>query len=96
MFSKIRRYPVYDMVSGFAKHADQNLSISPREIAELTARGISSSATNAGLTFTEGSPNPVLTIENTRGVDVADVWTASKDAASNLVRAHKKDKDYYG
>lgn len=96
MFSTIRRYFCCDRSCSSAPVAVQNLSISPSEIAELTARGISSSAANAGLTFVEGTNNPVLPLEQTRGIDVADIWNASKDAAANLVRAHKKDKEYYG
>lgn len=96
MFTYIRRAPRPDCTSYDAPLAVQGLAISPTEIAALTERGISSSANNAGLTFVEGTTNPVLTLDMTRGVDVADTWNASKTAAANLIRGHKKDKDYYG
>ncbi|WGL30963.1 hypothetical protein [Dipodfec virus UOA04_Rod_592] len=96
MFSTIRRYPL--CTDGCCDDAlpDPHLAITPREIQELTARGVSASSSNAGLTFSEGVSDPVLYLENTRGIDPADVWNASKTAAANLVKAHKKDKDYYG
>ncbi|WGL30968.1 hypothetical protein [Dipodfec virus UOA04_Rod_611] len=96
MFSNLRRYPTPDISSSSSPPVDQNLAISPSEICALTERGIASSSSNLGLSFTEGSSDPVLQIEQVRGTDVADVWNASRDASANLARAHKKDKDYYG
>lgn len=96
MFSDIRKYPKPCTDCCDDKLPDPHLAISPREIQELTARGVSASASNAGLTFSDGVSDPVLYLENTRGVDPADLWEASKTAAANLVKAHKKDKDYYG
>lgn len=74
----------------------QNLSLSPSEIASLTEKGFSSSASCVGLTFSEGSSNPSLMPENVRSVDPSDLWNLSKAAAVKLVSAHKKDKDYFG
>nr|DAS73485.1 MAG TPA: hypothetical protein [Microviridae sp.] len=92
MFSKIRKHfkTCNDCCSG--RLPDQNLSISPSEIMALTQRGIAASAGNVGLSYNEGSLSPVLTIDQLRGVDAADVWTAQKTARSNLIEAHKKSK----
>ncbi len=96
MFSKIRKYvvPCTDCCSD--PLPEQNLSISPREIQELTARGIAASSSNLGLSFSDGVSDPVLALENSRGIDPADLFNASLDAADKLVKAHRKDKDYYG
>lgn len=92
MFSKIRRYPKLCDDCCNDPLPDPHLAISPREIQELTARGVAATSSNLGLSFSDGTSNPVLTLENTRGVDPADLWTASKSAAEKLVKAHKKDK----
>lgn len=83
-------------MSYFGDKAKPNMSLSPAEIARLTERGIAASSSNQGLTYTEGVSDPVLQLESTRGIDAAELWDASKTAAANLVRGHKKDKDYYG
>lgn len=92
MFSKIRKHfkACYDCCEG--RLPDQNLSISPSEIMALTQRGIAASANNLGLSFNEGSLSPELTIDQMRGVDAADVWTAQQTARANLIQAHKKSK----
>lgn len=74
----------------------QGLAVTPSEVAKLASKGIAVSSGNAGLSFVEGVTDPVLGIENMRGVDAADVWSASKDAQAKLVGAHRKDKDFYG
>lgn len=96
MFSKIRRYPKTCTDCCSDPLPDPNLALSPREIEELTAHGVAAASQNLGLSFSDGVQNPVLTLENTRGVDPADLFNASQDAAEKLVKAHKKDKDYYG
>lgn len=92
MFSKIRKHfkTCNDCCQGSLP--EQNLSISPSEIMALTQRGIAASANNLGLSFNEGSAIPELTIDQMRGVDAADVWTAQQTARANLVQAHKKSK----
>lgn len=92
MFSNIRRYPTRCEDCCSDTLPNPNLSISPREIEQLTMRGVAASSNNAGLVFSDGVANPSLLLENTRGIDPADLWTASQDAVQKLVRAHKKDK----
>lgn len=96
MFTNIRRYPKTTMSYTVDSLPNQHLSISPAEISALTARGMSATSSNLGLQFSEGSPDPVLQLEQTRGLDPADIWTASQTAAANLSSAHKKDKQTYG
>lgn len=92
MFTNIRRYPLCCSTINY-KLPQQNLSLSPSEIASLTERGFSASAGNLGLTFDPGSPNPALMPENIRGADPADLWQVSRASADKLVSAHKKDKE---
>ncbi|AYQ58143.1 hypothetical protein [Microviridae sp.] len=92
MFTNIRRYPLCCSLINY-KLPQQNLSLSPSEIASLTERGFSASAGNLGLTFDLGSPSPVLMPENARGVDPADLWQASRASVDKLVSAHKIDKE---
>lgn len=97
MFTNLRRSPV--PCGGFTidKNVVPGLAVTPSEVASLTEKGIAVNAVNAGaLNLIDGVPDPVMTLENTRGVDVSDVWNASLDARANLIRAHKKDKEYYG
>lgn len=62
----------------------QNQSVTPAQIADLTAHGMAVSSYN-NLVFDEGSPNPPsLPLEQQRGVDVAEVWNASKTASKKL------------
>lgn len=74
----------------------QGLAVTPGDIAQLSQKGLSVSSNTAGLTFEEGTSDPVVSIENFRGVDVADIWNSSRDSAQRLTDAHKKDKEYYG
>lgn len=97
MFKNIRRVPV--PCGGFTKpvYVTPGLAVTPSEVASLTEKGIAVNAVNAGaLSVVDGVSDPVLLLENTRGIDVSDVWNASLDARANLIRAHKKDKEYYG
>lgn len=94
MFSKIQRSfsPCY--IAKDAPLVAQGLSVTPSEVASLTERGLSVSS-NGHLSSSEGVPDPVLTLENCRGVDIADAWNASQTAKANLVKAHRRDKEYY-
>lgn len=92
MFTDIRRYPkCCDNVS-FSPVPVQGLSISPAQIVQLTERGFAASSSNIGLSFNEGSINPELTIDNTRGVDASEVWEASQTAKEKLIGTYKKAK----
>lgn len=66
----------------------QNQAVTPSQIAELTENGMAVSSYN-NLVYDEGVPNPSLTLEQTRGIDVADVWQASQTAKSKLRQFHK-------
>lgn len=97
MFCNLRKAPSLCGVHSKRVSVQGGLAVTPSEVAKLTERGIAVNSANAGgLEVLEGVSDPVLTLEQTRGVDVNDVWEASKQAAANLIRAHKKDKEYYG
>lgn len=91
---KFRSQPRYSRVTQTS--VPQGLAVTPSDVAKLSEKGLSVSSNTAGLTFEEGSSDPVLSAENFRGVDAADIWNASRDAAERLTDAHKKDKSYYG
>lgn len=62
----------------------QHAAITPAQIAELTNNGMAVSASNS-LFFEEGSSHPVhFPLEQSRGIDVAEVWQASKTSKSKL------------
>ncbi len=73
----------------------QGLAVTPTQVASMTERGVAVTAANGNLSSSEGVPDPVLLFEQRRGVDIADAWNASQDAKVQLVKGHKKDKDYY-
>lgn len=62
----------------------QNAAITPAQIAELTSNGMSVSSSSL-LQFDEGSPNPAhYPLEQSRGIDVNDVWNESINAKRRL------------
>lgn len=75
-----------------------NLAVTPSEIKELTSRGIPVNTTNASM-FIEGTSvqgSFVLSADELRGADIADVWNASRDAQQKIVAVHKNDVKLYG
>ncbi|UPW41270.1 hypothetical protein [Sigmofec virus UA08Rod_4527] len=94
---KCRPVPVSYIYPDEYIKVEQGLSVSPSQVAELTAKGIPVSSTNVSQ-FIDGSPNPSfdLPIDELRGVDINDVWEASKEAARNLSNAQTKDINDYG
>lgn len=74
------------------------LSVTPAEIKRLTQNGIpvSSSAASMFCEGVSGSGAFVLPVDERRGVDIADVWNASRDAQQRIVGAHLNDVKLYG
>lgn len=73
------------------------LAFTPAQMAKMAEKGIPISTQSADQ-FVDGSLNPSfdIPIEDRRGVDVNDVWNASKDAKAKIINAHRKDKELYG
>lgn len=75
-----------------------HLSTTPADIRRLVSQGIPVSSSNAS-SFCDGvsgvSSVP-LSIDERRGVDIVDVWDASRSAQSKIVNAHKSDVKQYG
>lgn len=72
-----------------------NLAYSPSDMARMYEHGMPVNSTNLVGSFSDGSPNVQwsdLTIDRKRGVDVADIWTASKQARAKLVKCLKNCK----
>ena len=62
----------------------QNMAVTPAQIAELTANGMAVSSQN-NLQFEEGVANPAhYPLEQARGIDVADVWTAEQTSKAKM------------
>lgn len=70
----------------------QNQALTPAQIAEYTANGVAVSSSQ-NLVFDEGVPNPgPVPLEQRRGIDVTDVWNASKSSSKKLKSAIKSAK----
>lgn len=63
-----------------------NLAITPSRMAELVDEGIPVSSSLMSGFFNDGVENPSwdLPIDQRRGVDVAEVWNAQRDARNNI------------
>ena len=61
----------------------QGLAVTPAQMDELAAKGIPISSQSAMSQFQDGTPNPSwdsLPLEETRGIDVAEIWQSSQDS----------------
>lgn len=63
-----------------------NLAITPSQMAKLVDDGIPVSSSMLSGMFNDGVQNPSwdLPIDQKRGVDVAQIWNATKDARNNI------------
>lgn len=78
------------------KPIEKDLAYSPADMARMYAKGMPVNSTNLVGNFSDGSPNVSwndLTIDRQRGVDVADIWTASKVAKNKIAKAIKNGKN---
>lgn len=88
---ELEAHPIHRPVDGVVS-VKQNQALTPAQIADYTAKGIAVSSSQ-NLVFDEGVPNPgPLPLEQRRGIDVADVWNASKSASKKLKLAIKSAK----
>lgn len=70
----------------------QNQALTPAQIAEYTSKGIAVSSSQ-NLVFDDGVPNPgPLPLEQRRGIDVSEVWNASKTSSKKLKAVMKSAK----
>lgn len=63
-----------------------NLAITPSKMAELVDSGIPVSSSVLGANYFDGESNPSwdLPADLRRGVDIASVWQAQRDARQNV------------
>lgn len=88
---ELEAHPIHRPVEGDVT-VKQNQALTPAQIADYTAKGIAVSSSQ-NLVFDEGVPNPgPLPLEQRRGIDVADVWNASKTSSKKLKTAIKSAK----
>lgn len=88
---ELEAHPIHRPVEGDVT-VKQNQALTPAQIADYTAKGIAVSSSQ-NLVFDEGVPNPgPLPLEQRRGIDVADVWNASKTSFKKLKSAIKSVK----
>lgn len=99
MFSRIkqsmRARTCHVIDNGYVK-TTPGLAFTPAQMAKMAEKGIPISTQSADQ-FVDGTLNPSfdIPIEERRGIDVNDVWNASKDAKAKIIDAHKKDKLLY-
>lgn len=88
---ELEAHPIHRPVEGDVP-VKQNQALTPAQIADYTSKGIAVSSSQ-NLVFDEGVPNPgPLPLEQRRGIDVADVWNASKTASKKLKSVMKSAK----
>lgn len=88
---ELEAHPIHRPVEGDVP-VKQNQALTPAQIGEYTAKGIAVSSSQ-NLVFDEGVPNPgPVPFEQRRGIDVADVWNASKTASKKLKSVMKSAK----
>lgn len=63
-----------------------NLSLTPHQMWELTKRGTPISTSNVAMSYVDGIPNPDwdIPIESQRGIDLNDLWTARQEFKAKL------------
>lgn len=64
----------------------ENLAITPARMAEMVDNGIPVSSNVLSGNYDDGVPSPAwdIPIDRKRGVDVAEVWNAQKDARKTI------------
>lgn len=87
---------VDDSPEGF--QTKQNLSMSPSQIASMTARGLAVSSSVDESLFFDGTEETFakVPIERIRGIDAAQVWEAQQTARKKMMTAHRRDVAEYG
>lgn len=84
MYIPNKRRTRFSHVEDSVIEVKQNMAVTPAQIAELTSNGMAVSSQN-NLQFEEGVANPAhYPIEQTRGIDVADVWTAEQTSKAKM------------
>lgn len=68
------------------------LGLTPKQMAELTNKGIPISANNLGLSYQDGVQDSDFTVpmEHTRGVDLADLWNSAMDGKAKAKEVYHK------
>lgn len=77
-------YPVQD-----------NMAVTPTQMAQLAQQGIPISTTNIGLTYDEGRADLDFQpdMENLRGIDIADMWQAREDFKAKSKKAFQNNQN---
>lgn len=64
---------------------ENHLATTPAEMKELAKQGIPVSGDSVGLMYDDGvKDNPSLSLSERRGVELADLWNAQKNARNKL------------
>lgn len=72
-----------------------DLAYTPADMARMYEAGMPVNSTNVIGSFSDGSQNVQwsdLSLDRQRGVDIADVWTASKVSKAKITKAIKQGK----
>lgn len=90
------RSPLFERPNSFPA-VKPGLSLSPRQMLEMTANGMSISQQNAA-NFDDGVDNPSWFVPGVeeRGADVATLWERQRNVRSRIRVAFERDKRIYG
>lgn len=69
-----------------------NLSLTPKDVRQLTERGISVSTQNLGIVTDTDTPSDYLPLEHQRGTDLNTAWEASYRAKEKLMSNYRYSK----
>lgn len=85
------------------RHEDElpvygNLAVTPKQMLEMSEKGIPISGQNLSMLPSDGSTNPGFDIpaEQLRGVDPAELWENSQIIKQRAKRAHDTDRKRFG
>ncbi len=83
----------------YEKPVQSGLSLTPRDVKELTDRGIAVSTPNSS--YTEASPihrsdSWFVEPQDRRGMDMNTAWEISQRTRAKIIAAHKSDKRKFG
>lgn len=87
------------------KIVQNGLAITPRDVANLTAKGVAVNTQNSSMYNDVDVPGFSSALDTDpwfidpiykRGADINKVWELSKSTSSKLINAMKRDKQIYG
>ena len=91
-FKKYHRLANCNVLKPTDKVVQDDLSLTPRQIRQLTERGIAVSTQSLGVITDNDCPSDYLPIEHTRGTDINIAWETSQRARQNIIKSYKLNR----